>query len=89
MHGKKKVLPIRRRGKWRKKGNKWIRKKANPIRVKKKLKTKWTSLWRITARKAVAVVGHRKQREAHLTPLTLFTPREITAPVFRRPAAST
>ena len=33
--------------------------------------------------------GHRKLQEEHLTPLTLFTPRDITAPVFRRPVAST
>jgi hypothetical protein len=33
--------------------------------------------------------GTQEATGEHLTPLTLFTPREITAPVFRRPAAST
>ena len=44
---------------------------------------------RMTAQKALAVIRHRKRQEEHLTPLTLFTPRKITAPVFRRAAAST
>ena len=83
------MLPRRRRGKWRKRGKKWIRKKANQRMVKRKLMMKWTSLRRITALKAVVVVDHRKRQEENLTPLTLFTPREITAPGFRRPAAST
>ena len=73
---KKEVLPRRRRGKWRKRGKKWIRKKANQRRVKRKLMMKWTSLRRITALKAAAVVDHRKRQEEHLTSLTLFTPRD-------------
>lgn len=54
---KKEVLP-RRRGKWRKGGKKWIRKRADSRRIKRRKR----SLRRITALKAVGVMGHRKQQ---------------------------